>query len=120
MVEIRHGYKMLVITPELKRGLGEHRRKCGDAITLGLKEIGWECVDQIHLLQDKVQLLIFVNIIRKNFRAAYNVGNCLPINGTQNWDIRLYVSMFHLADYWMDFYKMWDWGVLKIVGQIYF
>jgi hypothetical protein len=73
-----------------------------------------EGVDAVHLVQDAVQLLIIVITII-NFCAACKEGNSLPIYRTQNCNIHFSVSMFHLANYWTDFYKMLDWGALKIV-----
>jgi hypothetical protein len=51
MGEIRNMYKTFVGKPERKRPLGRHRRSCEDNI----REIGWEGVDWIYLIQDRDQ-----------------------------------------------------------------
>jgi hypothetical protein len=44
-----NAYKILVGKPEGMRPLGRPRRRREDNITIGLREIGWEDVDRIHL-----------------------------------------------------------------------
>jgi hypothetical protein len=48
----RKVYKVLVGKPEGKRPLGRPRRKWGDGIRMGLREIGFGGVDWIRLAQD--------------------------------------------------------------------
>jgi len=52
MGEMRNAYKILVGKPEGKRPLGRHRHRWEDNIRMGLREIGSEGVDWIHLAQD--------------------------------------------------------------------
>jgi hypothetical protein len=47
--------KMLVGKPKVKRPLGRHRRRWGNNIRMGFREIGWEGVDWMHLAQDRDQ-----------------------------------------------------------------
>jgi len=55
MGEMRNAYKVLVGKPEWKRQLGRCRRKWEDNIRIDRKEIGWEGVDWMHLIQDRDQ-----------------------------------------------------------------
>jgi hypothetical protein len=51
----RNAYKLLVGKPEGKRPLGRPRHRWEDNIKMGLREIGWEVLDRIHLAQDTDQ-----------------------------------------------------------------
>jgi hypothetical protein len=51
----RCSYKVLVGKPEGMPPLGRHRRGWKDNIKMGLKEMGWEIVNLIHLAQDRNQ-----------------------------------------------------------------
>jgi hypothetical protein len=44
-----NAYKILVRKPEGKRPLGRSRRRWEGNTGIGLREIGWEVVDWIHL-----------------------------------------------------------------------
>ena len=57
MVEGRGAYRILVDRPDRKKQLG--RSRCGweDNIKVDLQEVGWECVDWIHLVQDRPVLV---------------------------------------------------------------
>jgi hypothetical protein len=48
---------------EGKRPLGKPRRRWEDNIRMGLREIGWKCVDWIHLAQGRVQWQALVNTV---------------------------------------------------------
>jgi hypothetical protein len=49
---IRNAHKILVGKPqEGKRPVGRPRRRWEDNIILDLREIGWGCVDWVHLSQ---------------------------------------------------------------------
>jgi hypothetical protein len=50
---MRNTYNILVGKPEGKRPLGIPRRRWEDNIRMDLVEIGWECVDWMHLAQDR-------------------------------------------------------------------
>jgi len=52
---MRKVYKSLAGKPEGKRPPGGPWRRREDNIRMGLKEIGWESVDWMHLAQDRVQ-----------------------------------------------------------------
>jgi hypothetical protein len=49
--------------PEGKRLLGRPRRGWEDNIGFGIREIGWDGVDWIHLDQDRDQWRIVVNTV---------------------------------------------------------
>jgi hypothetical protein len=53
--DTRNSYSILVGKPEGKREVGKQRRRWENNITIGLREIGWEDVDWIHLAQDRYQ-----------------------------------------------------------------
>jgi hypothetical protein len=56
MVEMRNGYNILVGKPEGKRPLGRPRSRLEDNNNkMDLKEIWWEGVDWMHLVQDRDQ-----------------------------------------------------------------
>jgi hypothetical protein len=63
MREMRNAHKILVGKPEGKRSLGRPRCKYEDNIRVNLKEIEWECVDRIHLAQDKDHWRPLVNTV---------------------------------------------------------
>jgi hypothetical protein len=50
--EMRNAYKILVGKPERKRPLEMLKCIWEDNIRMGLREIGWECVDWIYLAQN--------------------------------------------------------------------
>jgi len=52
---IRNACTVLVRKPEGKRPLGRHRRRWEDNVRLDLREIGWEDLDWMHLVQDRDQ-----------------------------------------------------------------
>jgi hypothetical protein len=51
--EKRNAYRILVGRPKGKRLLGRPRRKRVDSIKIDLREIGWDGMDWIDLVQDK-------------------------------------------------------------------
>jgi len=53
----------LVGKPEGKRLLGTLGRRWEDNIRMGLREIGWEVVDWMHLAQDRDQWRAVVNMV---------------------------------------------------------
>jgi hypothetical protein len=53
----------LVGKPERKRPLGRPRRIWEDKIRMDLREREWECMDWMHLAQDRDQLQAVVNMI---------------------------------------------------------
>jgi hypothetical protein len=76
MGDMRNAYRILVWKPEGKRPHGWTRRRCEDGIRMDCKEVGWEGVDWIHLVQDKDQWWALVNIVI-NLRVPYKAGNFL-------------------------------------------
>jgi hypothetical protein len=69
MGEMRNAYKVLVGIPEGKRPLGRPRHGWEENIKMDLREIGRECVDCMHLAQDRDQLRTVVNTVM-NFRVS--------------------------------------------------
>jgi hypothetical protein len=49
MGEIRNAYKILVGNPGGKRPFGTPRYRWEGNIRMDLREVGWECVDWMHL-----------------------------------------------------------------------
>jgi hypothetical protein len=47
--------RILVGNPEGKRPLGKPRRRWVDNVTVHLREIGWDVVDCVDMVQDKDQ-----------------------------------------------------------------
>jgi hypothetical protein len=56
-----NAYRILVGKPEGKRPLGRPRRRCVDNIKLDFKEVGWDGMDWIDLIQDRDQWRALVN-----------------------------------------------------------
>jgi hypothetical protein len=48
-------YTIFAGKPERKGPLGRPRERCEDDIKMDIREIEWECVDWIHLSQDRDQ-----------------------------------------------------------------
>jgi hypothetical protein len=53
--EMRNAYKILVGNPEGKSPFGRPRRRWEENIRMDLRKMGLECVDWIHLVQDRDQ-----------------------------------------------------------------
>jgi hypothetical protein len=56
---IRNAYKALFVTPERTKPFGRLMSRCEDK--RGVKEIGLECMNRIHLAQDRSQFHALVN-----------------------------------------------------------
>jgi hypothetical protein len=67
MGELRNTHKILDEYPKDRIPLRRPRHKWKDYIKMGLKEIGCEDEDRVHLAQDRVQWQAFVNTV-KTFR----------------------------------------------------
>jgi hypothetical protein len=65
MGAMRNAHSILVGRPERKRPLGRTRRKREDNIRKDLREIGWEAVGWIRLIQDRDQWRTVVNTVMK-------------------------------------------------------
>jgi hypothetical protein len=76
MGERRNAYRILMGNPEGKRPLGRPRRRWVDNIILDLREIGWDGMDWIDLVQDRDQWRALVNT-EMNLRVPYNAGKFL-------------------------------------------
>jgi hypothetical protein len=63
MGEMRNAYVILVGNPEGKRPSGGPKRKWEDSIRVDLREIGWEGVDWMHLVQESDQWQARVNTV---------------------------------------------------------
>jgi hypothetical protein len=63
MGEKSNAYRILVGKPEGERPVGRPRRRWADNIKLGLREIGWDGMDQIDLAQDRDEWRAFVNTV---------------------------------------------------------
>jgi hypothetical protein len=61
--EKRNAYRIFVRKPERKRPLGKPRRRWVDNIKIDLREIGWDGVDRIDMVQDRDQLRALVNTV---------------------------------------------------------
>jgi hypothetical protein len=59
--ERRNAYRILVGKPEGRRPLGRPRRRWVDNIKMDLREIGWNSIDWIDLVQDRNQWRALVN-----------------------------------------------------------
>jgi hypothetical protein len=62
MGQIRNARNILVGKPEWKRPLGRPRRRWEEGI-IDLREVVWEGVDRIRLVQDRDQCLAHVNTV---------------------------------------------------------
>jgi hypothetical protein len=63
MGEMRNTYSILVGKLEGKRPLGRPRHRWEDNIRMDVREIGWECVIWVHVVQDKEWLWALVNTV---------------------------------------------------------
>jgi hypothetical protein len=68
MGEERKVYKVLVGTPERKRPLGRPRHRWEDGIKMDRKEVGWDVVEWIHLVEDRNRWQAVANTVM-NLRA---------------------------------------------------
>jgi hypothetical protein len=59
----RNAYRILVGKPEGKRPLGRPRRRWVDNIITDLREIGWDGMDRMELVQDRDQWRVLVNTV---------------------------------------------------------
>jgi hypothetical protein len=63
MGEGRNVYRVLVGKPEGKRPLERPRRRWEDGVKMDLREMGWGCVEWIHLAQDRDHWRDLVNAV---------------------------------------------------------
>jgi hypothetical protein len=61
--EKRNAYRILVGMPEGKRPLGRPRRRRVDNIKMDLREIEWDGIDWIYLVQNRDQWRALVNTV---------------------------------------------------------
>jgi hypothetical protein len=67
MGEMRNSYKILILKSEWKRLLGRPGRRCEGNIKMDLKEIVWEGVEWICLVQDRDWWRALVNTVTNLF-----------------------------------------------------
>jgi hypothetical protein len=63
MGDTRNAYRIVVEKPERKRPLRRPRHRWVDNIKMVLREIGWDGVDWIELVQDRDQWRALVNTV---------------------------------------------------------
>jgi hypothetical protein len=63
MGEPRNAHRILVGKPEGKKSPGRPRRKSVDNIKMDLREVGWDGIDWIELVQDRDQWRALVNTV---------------------------------------------------------
>jgi hypothetical protein len=85
--EKRNAYRILVGKPEGKRPLGRPKRRWGDNIMMGIREIGWGFMDWIGLAVDRNQWKALVNTVMK-LRVPYNFGKVLSCCATDGFSRR--------------------------------
>jgi hypothetical protein len=61
--EKRNAYRILVGKQDGKRPLGRSRRRWVDNIKMDLREIGWDGIDWIDLVQDMYQSRALINTV---------------------------------------------------------
>jgi hypothetical protein len=61
--EMRNAYKILVGKPEGKRPLGRPRRRWVNNTKIDLREIGWDSIGWIDLIQHRDQWRALVNTV---------------------------------------------------------
>jgi predicted CoA-binding protein len=59
----RNAYRILMVNPGGKRPLGTPRRRWVDNIKMDLREIGWDGIDWIEVVQDRDQWRALVNTV---------------------------------------------------------
>jgi hypothetical protein len=74
--EKRTEYRILVGKPEGKRPLGRPKRGRVDNIEMDLREIWWDDMDWIDVVQDRDQWMALVNTVR-NLRVPNNAEKFL-------------------------------------------
>jgi hypothetical protein len=65
MEEIKNAYKILVGRPDGQTPLGRCRQRWEDNLRIDLREIGWEGVEWMYLVQDRKQWQALVNMVMK-------------------------------------------------------
>jgi hypothetical protein len=58
-----HAYALLVRKPEGKRLLGRPRHRWKDNVRIHFREIGWEGVDWMHMVEDRDQWQAVMNVV---------------------------------------------------------
>jgi hypothetical protein len=72
----RNAYRILVGKPEGKRSLGRSRHRRVGNVKMHLRDIGWDVMDWMDLVQDRDQWRALVNRVM-NLRVRYNVAKFL-------------------------------------------
>jgi hypothetical protein len=63
MGEKKNAYRILVGKPEEKRLLGREKRRQVNNIKMDIREIGWDGMDLIYLVQDRDQWMTLLNTV---------------------------------------------------------
>jgi len=78
MGEIGNVYRIFVTNPKWKRPRGRPKRRWDDNIIMDVREIGWEGVNWMHLVQVRYQWRTLLNMKMK-LRVPENAGNFLSM-----------------------------------------
>jgi hypothetical protein len=78
MGKMRNAYNILVGKPVGNRPVGRPRRRWDDNIIMDVREIGWEGVNWMHLVQVRYQWRTLLNMKMK-LRVPENAGNFLSM-----------------------------------------
>jgi hypothetical protein len=65
MVRMRNAHSILIGKPEGKRPFRRHRHRWEDNIRMVLRGIGWQGMDWIHVVQDRDQWRVLMNMVMK-------------------------------------------------------
>jgi hypothetical protein len=83
MGEMSNAYQILVRKSEGKRPLRRPRHRWEGNIRMDLREIGWEGVDWIHMVQDRDQLQAHVDMVMNLWVPQKVGGFCVKLSDSQ-------------------------------------
>jgi hypothetical protein len=76
--DVRNVYNILVEEYEGKRPFRRPRCRLEDNIRMDLREIGWQYVDWMYMVQDRNKWQAFMNTVM-NLQVPYKAGNFLTV-----------------------------------------